>query len=665
MSLPAVLKDSEKRTILLLGISALSLIVSFFDLGRLPLDAAWAAILLCGIPIVKGAIVGLVTAFDIKADVLVSLALVASIVIGETFAAGEVAFIMAIGAFLEERTVSAARAGIEKLVQLTPATARVVRDGIECIVAADQVEVGDVLRVLAGETIAVDGVIIKGQTSVDQSVMTGESLPVDKSEGDEVQSGTVNQFGTFDMVAQKVGEDSSLQRMIRLVESADAGKAKIVGIADRWATWIVVVALAAAIITWFVTGEIIRSVTVLVVFCPCALVLATPTAIMAGIGNATKYGILVSRGDALERLARVRCIAFDKTGTLTFGKPAVVGVESCVDHLSEEELLKLTASAELRSEHPLGKAIVEHYRLEQCRLEQRQHEPRQLEHGQLDRHQLEHHHQTRDAALFEPETFKLLAGRGVEARIDGDMVYAGNEALLADRGLSLPPSLERSVAAAKEQGSTVIQVMDDRRVLGILILSDTLRPDATQTVRELNESGVETVLFTGDSAQAAHHIAKHTGIAEVRARCLPQDKLLAIQNYQREGKPVCMVGDGINDAPALKCAQVGIAMGGIGSDIAIEAADIVLVSDDIGEIGHLLLLSRRMMRTIHINLAASMSLNFVAIALAVTGILDPVLGALVHNVGSVAVIINSSLLLNWRRHEKASEHSAPTAAASQ
>jgi heavy metal translocating P-type ATPase len=625
MSLPAFLKNGERRTVLLLAVSALSLLVSFFDLGGLPLDAAWVAILLCGIPILKGAVVGLVTAFDIKADVLVSLALVASIVIGETFAAGEVAFIMTIGAFLEERTVSRARAGIEKLVHLTPATVRVVRDGAEHVVAAEQVEVGDVLRVLAGETVAVDGVIVKGQTAIDQSVMTGEPIPVDKGEGDEVLSGTVNQFGAFDMLAQKVGEDSSLQRMIRLVESADAGKARIVGVADRWATWIVVAALAAAAVTWLVTGEAIRAVTVLVVFCPCALVLATPTAIMAGIGNATRYGILVSQGDALERLAQVRCVAFDKTGTLTFGKPTVTQVVSCVDHLSDEELLALTASAELRSEHPLGKAVVEH-----CR-------------------------QGRGDALPEPEDFRLLAGRGVEARIDGVMAYAGNEALLTDRGLTLPPSLEHGVETARGEGSTVVYVMDEERVLGLLALSDVLRPDAARTVRELNEAGIETVLFTGDSAQAAQHVAGHAGIAEVRARCLPQDKLAAIQSAQQEGRPVCMVGDGINDAPALKCAQVGIAMGGIGSDIAIEAADIVLVSDDIGELGHLLSLSHRMMRTIHLNLAASMTLNFVAIALAVTGILDPVLGALVHNVGSVAVIINSSLLLNWRRHRKGDE----------
>lgn len=338
---------------------------------------------------------------------LVSLALIASVVIGEIFAAGEVAFIMTIGAYLENRTVAKARAGIEKLVHLTPTTARVVRDGVESIIPAEQIKLGDTLRVLAGETIAVDGIITKGQTSVDQSVMTGESLPVDKDEGDEVKSGTVNQFGTFEMTAQKVGEDSSLQRMIRLVESADAGKAKIVGIADRWATWIVVIALAAAIITWFVTGEAIRAVTILVVFCPCALVLATPTAIMAGIGNATKYGILVREGDALERLAGVKRIAFDKTGTLTFGRPTVAKVESCHSDMSADELFSIAASAELCSEHPLGKAIVSCFK------------------------------EKNNATPDEPEAFQLLPGQGVSAEIGSQKVYAGNEGLLTQMGLSL------------------------------------------------------------------------------------------------------------------------------------------------------------------------------------------------------------------------------------
>lgn len=612
-------KDHEKRTLLFLGVSLISLVISFFNIGALPINAAWISILLCSIPIIKEAIVGLVTEFDIKADVLVSIALIASVIIGEIFAAGEVAFIMTIGAYLEERTVKKARAGIEKLVHLTPTTARVMKDGIESIISAEEVKIGDTLRVLAGETIAVDGVITKGETAVDQSIVTGESLPVDKAEGDEVKSGTVNQFGTFDMIAQKVGEDSSLQRMIRLVESADAGKAKIVGLADRWATWIVVIALVAAVITWFATGEIIRSVTILVVFCPCALVLATPTAIMAGIGNATKYGILISEGDALERLAKVKRIAFDKTGTLTYGKPTVVKIQSFDNLINEEQLMEIAASAEIRSEHPLGKAILSYYKERNGKLPK------------------------------EPEEFKLLAGRGVYASIDGKQIYAGNESLLRIQGITPSEELQYSVEDERTKGSTVIYVMDDNHILGIIALSDTVRPDAADIVKEIYSTGIKTVLLTGDAPQAANHIAKISGIDDVRAKCLPEDKLIAIEAYQRSGEAVCMVGDGINDAPALKAAQVGIAMGGIGSDIAIEAADIALVGDDIKEIPHLLSLSKKVTSTININLAASMILNFIAIALAITGILSPVLGALVHNVGSVAVIINSSLLLKWRK----------------
>lgn len=612
-------KNEEKRILLFLAVSLMALIISFFDIGRLPADAAWIAILLCGIPIIKGAVVGLVTRFDVKADVLVSVALVASVVIGEIFAAGEVAFIMAVGAYLEERTVARARAGIERLVHLTPATARIVRSGGEEIIPAEQVRPGDILRVLAGETIAVDGTIIKGQTSIDQSVMTGESLPADKGEGDTVSSGTVNQFGTFDMVAQKVGEDSSLQRMIRLVESADAGKAKIVGIADRWATWIVVIALAAAAGTWLFTHEIIRSVTILVVFCPCALVLATPTAIMAGIGNATKYGILVRRGDALERLAAVRRIAFDKTGTLTCGKPAVAQVESCLSDTDEDRLLELAASAELRSEHPLGKAIVSCFKEKSGRMPK------------------------------EPDDFQLLAGRGVAAVIDEQKVLAGNEALLSEQNIHLPEPFRHSAQKAKSDGCTVIYLALGQRAAGLIALSDTLRPDAKDTVSAIHRTGIQTVLLTGDAPQAANHMARIAGISDLRSGCLPEDKLNAIREFQEKGGPVCMVGDGINDAPALKAAQVGIAMGGIGSDIAIDAADIVLVGDDIREIPHLLGLSKKTMRTININLAASMALNFVAIALAISGVLNPVIGALVHNVGSVAVIANSSLLLKWRK----------------
>ena len=608
-----------KKEITLLAISGVALVVSIFDLLPLPFDAAWVAIVLCGIPIVLEALIGLITAFDIKADVLVSLALIAAVLIGEDFAAGEVAFIMQLGALLEDVTVARARAGIEKLVHLTPQTARLLLPDGENIVPAGQVRVGDRLRVLPGESIPVDGVITSGQTSINQAVMTGESLPVDKTVGDEVSSGTVNQYGAFEMRATKVGEDSSIQRMIRLVQSADAGKARIVGLADRWATWIVVIALTAAALTWLITGEIIRAVTILVVFCPCALVLATPTAIMAAIGNATRHGFLVREGDALERLAAVRKIAFDKTGTLTYGTPRVVAVASTLAGLDRAGLYALAAGAEQLSEHPLGKAVVAGYREENS------------------------------GEIAPAESFEMLPGRGVSAVVDGRRVLAGNPQLLADHGVAVSPDAERQ--RLLEEGATMIYVAVDGVFAGYLALSDTLRAESAATIAALEAAGVRPVLLTGDHESAAGAIAARLGIREVRAGCLPEDKLEEIGRWQRDGVHVCMIGDGVNDAPALKKADVGIAMGGVGSDIAVEAADIALVDDEVKELPHLMALSRRMMSTIRMNLTFSMGLNFLAIFLAMAGTLNPVVGALVHNAGSVAVILNSALLLKWRRRQ--------------
>lgn len=706
-----------KKDIWLLVISGLSLLLSLFAppalRAALPFDPAWIAIVLCGVPIICEALIGLVTEFDITADVLVAIALIASVAIGETFAAGEVALIMQLGGLLEELTVARARAGIERLVHLTPRTARRIScsgepladavasaveeaqvegatdvagalraalaglsgsaDRREEVVPAEDVRVGDILRVNPGETVPVDGVIVAGETSVDRSVMTGESLPVDKGPGEEVPSGTLNCFGSFDMRAVKVGEDSSLQRMIRLVQSADAGKAKIVSLADRWAVWIVIIAISAALITWAVTGEILRAVTILVVFCPCALVLATPTAIMAAIGNATKHGFLVREGDALERLAAVSRVAFDKTGTLTYGTPRVVSVEvvapAGVDGPdAAATLYALAASAELRSEHPLGKAIVAGWRASAGT-------------GSDD---------APVRRVAEPESFLMLPGRGVEATcalsvgggttLGGSAtgvlpdpagaaphratnstaslrVIAGNRELMVERGLELPDELLRIAQRHLDEGCTVTYVAclpagvsvlpDIAPRFGLIALADTPRADAQATIAAIQATGVEPVLLTGDNESAAAAVARSLGIRDHRASCRPEDKLAWIDAEQQAGRPVCMVGDGVNDAPALKRAHVGIAMGGIGSDIAVDAADIALVSDDVRELPHLLALSRRMMTTIKLNLTFSMTLNFVAIALAITGILNPVVGALVHNAGSVAVIINSALLLRW------------------
>lgn len=622
-----ILKDEIKRDILFLVISGIALIFSFTHVKLFNVDLAWIAIILCGIPIIKEGIEGLVTEFDIKADVLVSMALIASVIIGEIFAAGEVAFIMQIGAFLEEFTVRKSRKGIEKLVHLTPTLARVIVNNEEKSINAKDVKVGDLLRINPGEIIPVDGVITKGKTSIDNSVMSGESIPLDLSEGDNVCSGAVNQFGSFEMKATKVGEDSSIQRMIKLVQSADASKAKIVGVADRWATYIVVAAFSSAILTWLITGEIIRAVTILVVFCPCALVLATPTAIVAAIGNVSKHGILVKEGDALERLSKVSKITFDKTGTLTYGKARVEEIVSVMNDLSNEQLYEMVASSELYSEHPLGKAIVSSFK------------------------------ENYNKEIKAPQEFKIIPGRGVIAKVNNKKVIAGNKHLLLDEKFKRD-EIRLIREKYKNQGKSIIYIGIDDKVGGYVILSDTLREESKSMIKSIKNLGISPVLLTGDNKYVANNIASQVNIEEVKSECFPQDKLGLIDKYQeKENKMVCMVGDGINDAPALKKAYVGIAMGGVGSDIAVDAADIVLVRDDIDNLPHLLNLSKHMMKTIKINLTFSMILNFIAVILAMTGFLGPVVGALVHNAGSVLVIMNSALLLKYNKtYEKDNEN---------
>ncbi len=608
-----------KKDMVFIAVSAVALVMSFC-VPDLPVDPAWVAVLLCGAPIVIEAFIALVTEFDVKADLLVSIALIASLVIGQYFAAGEVAVIMQLGGLLEELTVARAQRGIKKLVELTPRTARVVREnGVEEEVAADDVELGQIVRVLPGEAVPVDGVIVSGATSIDESAVTGEPMPVDKQPGCEVSSGTTNQFGAIDVRATRVGQDSSIQRMARLVQSADAGKAKIVRLADRWATWIVVGALASAVGVYLVTGEILRAVTVLVVFCPCSLVLATPTAIVAAIGNATKHGFLVKEGDALERLAKVKCVAFDKTGTITEGEPRVAALVPCEGALrGRDELYSLVATAEARSEHPLGRAIVSSAKAD-------------------------------GVAVGEPSEFDMKPGLGVSALVCGVRVTVGNEALMAQIGLDASSWNASEIEALRNSGDTVTFVAVDGEPAGIVALSDTVRRESRRTVRELREAGVEPVLLTGDNEAAAQTVANMVGIKGFEASCKPEDKMGFIGQCEAKGARCAMIGDGINDAPALKRAYVGVAVGGVGNDIAIEAADIAIVSGGISEVPHLVALAQHMMRVIKANLTFSMALNFVAIVLAFLAVLDPVSGALVHNCGSVFVIVNSAFLLKWAK----------------
>ena len=617
----------------------------------LPFDWAWLAIVFNGLPIIWGAAVAMYEEFDVKADLLVSLALVAAVAIGEYFAAAEIAFIMQLGAMLEEFTVSKAQSGIEKLVNLTPTTARLVRNSKEEILPADVVMVGDVIRVFPGEIIPVDGTICSGSTSIDQSVMTGESMPIDRTVGDEVFSGTLNQFGAFDMVATKEGADSSIQRMIKLVQATDPGNAKIVSIADRWATWIVGLALLTAIGTYIVTGDMIRAVTILVVFCPCALVLATPAAIMAAISNASKHGFLVKRGSIMEELSKVDTITFDKTGTLTHGTPQVVGLYS-MNHMSKAELYRVVASAEQQSEHPLGRAIVAGYT------------------------------SSYDAPMMGISDVSITPGKGLTATVGGEtaefassihlavtsnmdqaiadndvrmntlksqgsQVLAGNEDMMAMSGIVIPDTVKASVDEYLVRGASIVYVAINSVLTGYVALADRVRSESRSVVDALHGLDVTPVLLTGDHTTTAQYIARPLNVSHVMAECLPEDKLHVVAKLQDNGHVVAMVGDGVNDALALKKSDVGIAMGGMGSDIAVEAADIVLVNDTVQDIPHLVALSKKMMNTIKINLTFSLLLNGAAIILAMVGSLSPVWGALVHNGGSLLVVVNSALLLTW------------------
>ena len=611
-----------RKQIVLLTVSGAALLGSLFNLfPHAPFDLSWIAIVLCGIPLVAEATLGLVTKFDIRAGVLVSIALISSVLVGEYFAAGEVAFIMQLGELLEDLTVARARAGIERLVKLTPTTARKLLNGREEVLPAASVTPGDILRVLPGETVPVDGVIVSGQTSLNQANITGESLPVDKTVGDEVFSGTINQFGAFEMEAVKTDSDSFIQRMVKLVQSADADKAKVVRIADRWATWVVAAALLTALVAWCVTDEIIRAVSILVVFCPCSLVLATPTAIMAAIGNATKHGFLVKEGDALERLASVTRVAFDKTGTLTVGAPNVALVKSFNREYSDEETYKLAAAVEQYSEHPLGKAIVRRYKEET------------------------------QGIIPSAEGFETTPGKGVRCEVDGKLTLAGNERMLAESGVELNAEQLHEIDQERRLGRTVVVVAQSKTPIGFVSLGDSLRTNAKSVVATLLALYATPTLLTGDNSHSANHFASELGIKDVHANCLPEDKLNFIGEYQKKNDLVCMVGDGVNDAPALKKAHVGIAMGGIGSDVAAEAADITLVGDDVKELPHLFALSKKMMRKIVFNLSLSMGINLVAVILAAFGFLGPVVGALVHNGGSFVVIANSALLLGYKVYE--------------
>ena len=593
-------------------------LLASFVLPRIGLPAgvyfAWVAVIICGIPLLYLAIWRIIHNKGVSKISSALLICIAALLIGDLFAAGEVAFIMALGALLEDATTNRAKKGLKNLLSLTPQQGRRITDGQGEFVPVESIRKDDLLRVLPGETIPVDGVIVTGETSVDQSIMTGESLPVDKTVGDTVFCGTINRFGSVDIRATNVGEDSSLQKLIRMVQDAENRQAPTQRIADHWASWLVPVALAIAVITWLATKDIVRAVTVLVVFCPCSLVLATPTAIMAAIGQAAKHGVIIKSGEALETMGRVGLIAFDKTGTLTEGMR--VSDVLPVTAISPEELLATAASAEGRSEHPLGKAIVEHAK------------------GQ-------------GLAIPESADFHMTAGRGVSAVIGQTEWLIGSESFLLENGVTVSEGASALLSQLRKEGKDTVIVADREKVAGVIALSDTLRPEAREAVEKLRRQQITPVLLTGDHRSAAEYLSLQLGITEVRANLLPEDKVSNVEGLKEKGR-VCMIGDGVNDAPALKTADVGVAMGVMGSDIAVEAADVALMSDDLRLIPYLKWLSNTTVKTIRGAISLSMGINLAAVTLSVLGILTPTTGALVHNAGSCFVVLLAALLYDRR-----------------
>ena len=595
------------------------------------LNPAWGTVIISGIPMLLLALTRLIREKWISSALLIAIAMVAFLMIGEIFAAGEVAWIMALGALLEDWTVERAKKGLRNLINLTPQTGRRIVDGVEEVVPVDDIKIGDTLRILPGESVPVDGEIISGTSSLDQSIMTGESLPIDKEVGDEVFCGTMNMYGAIDIKATSLGENSSLQKLIDLVKAADEKQAPTQRIADKWATWLVPVALIIAIVAWLVTGNIERGVTVLVVFCPCALILATPTAIMAAIGQATKYGVLIKSGEALETLGGLNTLVFDKTGTLTYGNLEVSDVISIKEDLTDLDLLKLTASCEKLSEHPLAKAIVNNAKEAEIDIE-------------------------------EPQDFKMYPGKGVACKNSYGQVYAGNSKFLSENNINI--TIDTQLNKLKNEGKASIIVALDSEVVGLIGLSDVIREDSKKMIDSLHDLGTETVLLTGDNTETANYFASQVGIGKVYGNLLPEEKLSWIEKFKSEGKQVCMIGDGVNDAPALKTADVSVAMGSVGSDVAIEAADIALLGDDIGKIPYLKKLSNSTLFTIKANIAISMTINAVAIVCSVLGLLNPVTGAIVHNAGSCLVVLNAALLYDRKFDDsikkidtKSTEHS--------
>ena len=569
-----------------------------------------------GFPVFKLAVTNILRDFDLTAGVMVSVAMIAALIVGEYGAMALVAFMMVIGEAMEDFTRERADHALKELNELVPAMVTLRMNGKDTEVSIGQVRKGDIALVRPGGRIPVDGMIVDGEASVDQSSITGESMPIDKTVGNIVYAGTIVSSGALSIEVEDVGDTTTLGKMIHLVEEAQSTQAPVQRIANRYAQFFAPVAIVIAGITWWITGEPLRGVTMLVAICPCSLVLATPTAVVAAIGNTARNGVLVKHGTAMEQIGKVDVVAFDKTGTVTFGEPKVTGITP-LNGITEDNLLQITASAERSSEHPLAKAIIKEAK-------------------------------GRGLELSTPKDFESIAGHGISASVDGKTVSIG-EKMLGEKDVQMNGEETRGIMASKTQGYTVIPVAIDGALAGYINMADTVRPESAKAIENLRKLGISKILLiTGDSKIVGEKVGNELGVTQTYTEVLPERKLEIIKELQAEGHSVAYIGDGVNDAPALAVANVGIAMGSIGTAVAMETADVVLLTDEIGQVPYLIELSQATMKNIRTNITVSMTIVLGSVAASALGIIGPVIGAIMHEVAAVPVIANAATLIGWK-----------------
>lgn len=552
---------------------------------------------------------------DFTADIPVSLATIAAILIGQYSAAAVVAVLLLLGGLLEEFVAARANQSLESLVRLLPDRVTVRRNGQDLAVCLDEVLVGDTVLVRSGERIAVDGLVVSGSASVNQATITGESLPVEKKTGDKVFAGTLNEVGAIEVSVSRVGSETTLGKIRILIEEAQANKPPIERLLSRYAKIYMPAALIAGGLLWWWSGDVMRAITMLIVFCPCVIVLATPTALVAAIGNAALRGSLIKKGATIESLSHVDTVVFDKTGTLTEGKPRLLQIIS-LGKIPDIELLRKGAAAEKFSEHPFGRALV-------------------LAAG------------SQSIPLTDPESFEALPGLGIRARVEEDDLFLGRPGSLKEQGILVSSEIQEKIDSLEAAGCSVILIAIGGRTEGLFVFEDELRPESKNLIQRLDEMGLNAVIVTGDNHAATRRVAESIGIKQIFSEKMPQEKVEIVKELQSLGHKVAFVGEGVNDGPALAQADVGIAMGVAGTDVAIETADIGLLSDDLSKMPHLIMVSRKAIKTIKHNLVFSLGVLAVAVALTVPGILTPITGALLHELSSIPVIVNSMRLIAY------------------